>query len=257
MNIVVSAEGGAILEGTTRDNAAAIRSVGGWKWSRNLNAWYLPRSWRDETVERKVAATAEALGCTVEVEAVESGADRMKRLADNAEARAERLTAKSGRLAEQAQAHYDKARTIADMIPIGQPILTDHHSARGHRRDLSRIHDGYSKAFAASKESGRLADAARSAEITGQRLADPVRRMARLVAIGEELAGPMVSDRRRERLVAEREALDVELGPVVFASAETVKQGDVIRWRGEQAMVLRVNRKTVSRSAPWIVRWFY
>lgn len=75
-------------------------------------------------------------------------------------------------------------------------------------------------------------------------MTDPVRRMARLVAIGEELAGPMVSDRRRERLVAEREALDVELGPVVFASAETVKQGDIIRWRGEQAMVLRVNRKT-------------
>ena len=246
MNITMSAEGGAILEGTTRDDAAAIKAVGGWKWSRHLGAWYLPRSWRDETVERKVAATVEALGCTVDVEAVESGADRMARLSDNAEARAERLTDKSDRLAEQARAHHEKARQIADMIPIGQPVLTDHYSARRHRGDIGRIRDGYSKAFAASSEADRLADAARSAEITCQRLTDPVRRMARLVAIGEELAGPMVSDRRRERLVAEREALDVELGPVVFASAETVKQGDIIRWRGEQAMVLRVNRKTVS-----------
>ncbi len=80
----------------------------------------------------------------------------MERLSDNAEARAERLTDKSGRLAEQARAHHEKARQIADTIPIGQPVLTDHYSARRHRGDIGRIRDGYSKAFAASSEADRL-----------------------------------------------------------------------------------------------------
>ena len=246
MNIVLSAEGGAILYGSCRDDAAAIKAVGGWKWSRSLNAWYLPRSWRDETVERKVAATVEALGCTVEVEAVESGEGRLARLADNAETRAERLAAKSDRLAGEAQAHHDKARAIMDMIPFGQPILAGHHSEARHRRDIRRIGSGFDKAYVAERESTRLADAARSAEQTGERLADPTRRMARLVAIDRELAGPMTSERRRERLVAEREALDAQLDRAVFASSETVKKGDIVRWQGQRAAVVRVNKTSVS-----------
>jgi hypothetical protein len=62
VNIVLSAEGGAVLHGTCRDDAAAIKAVGGWKWSRSLNAWYLPRSWRDETVERKVQRRSKRSG---------------------------------------------------------------------------------------------------------------------------------------------------------------------------------------------------
>ena len=246
MNIVLSAEGGAVLHGTCRDDASAIKAVGGWKWSGKLKAWYLPRSWRDETVERKVQATVEALGCTVEVEAVETGEDRLARLADNAETRAERLAAKSEAARDEAMARYAKAKALSDVIPFGQPVIAGHHSQARHLRDLAKIRNGIGAAVEGLNESDRLADAARSAEQTGERLADPARRMARLVAIDRELAGPMTSARRRERLVAEREALDAQLDRAVFASAETVQKGDIVRWQGQRAAVVRVNKTSVS-----------
>lgn len=246
MNIVLSAEGGAILYGSCRDDASAIKAVGGWKWSRSLNAWYLPRSWRDETVERKVEATVKALGCAVETEAVESGEDRLARLADNAETRAERLAAKSEAARDEAMARYAKAKALSDVIPFGQPVIAGHHSQARHLRDLAKIRNGIGAAVEGLNESDRLADAARSAEQTGERLADPARRMARLVAIDRELAGPMTSARRRERLVAEREALDAQLDRAVFASAETVQKGDIVRWQGQRAAVVRVNKTSVS-----------
>jgi len=246
VNIVLSAEGGAVLHGTCRDDASAIKAVGGWKWSGKLKAWYLPRSWRDETVERKVQATVEALGCTVEVEAVETGEDRLARLADNAETRAERLAAKSEAARDEAMARYAKAKALSDVIPFGQPVIAGHHSQARHLRDLAKIRNGIGAAVEGLNESDRLADAARSAEQTGERLADPARRMARLVAIDRELAGPMTSARRRERLVAEREALDAQLDRAVFASAETVQKGDIVRWQGQRAAVVRVNKTSVS-----------
>jgi len=246
VNIILSAEGGAILYGSCRDDAAVIKAVGGWKWSRALNAWYLPRSWRDETVERKVAATVEALGCTVEVEAVETGEDRLARLADNAETRAERLAAKSEATRTEAMARYAKAKALSDVIPFGQPVIAGHHSQARHLRDLAKIRNGIGAAVEGLNEADRLADAARSAEQTGERLADPTRRMARLVAIDRELAGPMTSARRRERLVAEREALDAQLDRAVFASVETVQKGDIVRWQVQRAAVVRVNKTSVS-----------
>jgi len=38
-----------------------------------------------------------------------------------------------------AEARLDQAHRIADMIPVGQPVLVGHHSERRHRRDLERI----------------------------------------------------------------------------------------------------------------------
>jgi len=246
MNIVLSAEGGAVLHGTCRDDASAIKAVGGWKWSGKLKAWYLPRSWRDETVERKVAATVEALGCTVETEAVESGEDRLVRLAVNAETRAERLGAKSEATRAGAMERYAKAKALSDVIPFGQPVIAGHHSQRRHLSDLAKIRNGIGAAVEGLNEADRLADAARAAETTGERLADPTRRMARLVAIDKELSGPMTSDRRRKRLEAERKALDAQLDRAVFASPEIVCKGDIVRFKGQRAAVVRVNKTSVS-----------
>lgn len=39
----------------------------------------------------------------------------------------------------KADAHFNAAHRIGDMIPFGQPILVGHHSERHHRRDLDRI----------------------------------------------------------------------------------------------------------------------
>lgn len=42
----------------------------------------------------------------------------------------------------QSAAGFNRARVIADGIPLGQPVLVGHHSEKRHRRDLDRIDSG-------------------------------------------------------------------------------------------------------------------
>ena len=58
----------------------------------------------------------------------EAKADRLRGWADSREAKAEATSA--------------KVRTIADMIPFGQPILVGHHSEKRARKDQDRIAKG-------------------------------------------------------------------------------------------------------------------
>ena len=71
--------------------------------------------------------------------------------------RRERLEAKIDKRAEWADkararsaATYTASRTIADGIPLGQPILVGHHSEGRHRRDIARIDNNMRKACEAS-----------------------------------------------------------------------------------------------------------
>jgi hypothetical protein len=73
-------------------------------------------------------------------ERLEARAERRRQWADGREA-------KSG-------AAFERARAIADGIPMGQPILVGHHSERRHRRDVGRIESG----MAAGLEHGRAAE---------------------------------------------------------------------------------------------------
>lgn len=72
----------------------------------------------------------------------------------------ERRQARADRLREWADKRMDKsdrafqaARTIADGIPLGQPILVGHHSEGRHRRDIARIDNNMRKGV----ESERMA----------------------------------------------------------------------------------------------------
>lgn len=63
--------------------------------------------------------------------------------------RRERLEARLEKRAEWAAsrdrksaAGFERARAIADRIPLGQPILVGHHSEKRHRRDIGRIDAG-------------------------------------------------------------------------------------------------------------------
>lgn len=57
-------------------------------------------------------------------------------------ARAERLRDWAGKRDAKSAAAFSSAHTIADGIPMGQPILVGHHSERRARRDQDRIHAG-------------------------------------------------------------------------------------------------------------------
>lgn len=72
------------------------------------------------------------------------------------ERRRQRLLNMAERLEREGNAAYKHARSLADCIPLGQPILVGHHSERRHRRDLARIESGYTRAFANQKRAERL-----------------------------------------------------------------------------------------------------
>lgn len=55
------------------------------------------------------------------------------------EARAERRRDWAASREAKSEAAHERARSIMDTIPLGQPILVGHHSERRHRRDLERI----------------------------------------------------------------------------------------------------------------------
>lgn len=163
---------GTMIDGTSRgDGTGEILKAQQWRWSRNLGAWYIPRS-RD--VAPKIArinatrAALEAAGfnVTVTIQAgvrgmAESEADRAQRQADRVDA----LDAKVERKTAEEDAADRRAHELANRYPMGQPILVGHHSEGRHRRDLARTQAASTAAVEAYRETQRAkarADAARS-----------------------------------------------------------------------------------------------
>lgn len=160
-----SAEG-TLVHGTSRGDQEASQALkaNGFRWSRNLEAWHLPRNLTHETRDRKVASLQAALGDRVEVEvpdggrrltAAEKEAAKQERAAD----RAERMSAKAEKLEARAEAHRGVADRISESIPLGQPIIVGHHSEARARRDADRIRTNMDKSieYAASAEAAQAA----------------------------------------------------------------------------------------------------
>jgi len=64
----------------------------------------------------------------------------------------------------KAEATLKQARSMADIIPLGQPILIGHHSEGRHRRHLDRIHNTYGKGYALQDKAKYYADKAENIE---------------------------------------------------------------------------------------------
>jgi hypothetical protein len=79
-------------------------------------------------------------------------------------ARIERMKARAEKTREEARASHARAQHIADMIPLGQPILRGHHSERKHRRDINRIDHGYKRSFELERHASELERRAKYAE---------------------------------------------------------------------------------------------
>lgn len=63
------------------------------------------------------------------------------------EAKVERRRDWAGKAAARGDARIAGAERLADQIPLGQPILVNHHSERRARRDAERIRSGFEKGF--------------------------------------------------------------------------------------------------------------
>lgn len=72
--------------------------------------------------------------------------DENTTLAERAEVRAERFEGYHEKRAEESERAAEAVGSIADNIPLGQPILVGHHSEKRARKDAQRIENGMRKA---------------------------------------------------------------------------------------------------------------
>lgn len=74
---------------------------------------------------------------------------------DYAERKAEKLERNQERASKaraEAQRAYNESTRLAEMIPFGQPILVGHHSEKGHRAHINKIHSKMGKAIELDKK---------------------------------------------------------------------------------------------------------
>lgn len=184
---------GSLVDGTRRgDSSSEILKAQRWRWSRNLESWYIPQS-RDRRAKlTQINATAAALraaGFDVEVDiddnyrpTAEVEADKIARQSDRADA----LDAKADRKADAAEAAWDAERAAYATLPEGgEPIKIRHHSERRHRNSIDKAWNALGKAVHAERDAATARGRADAAAKTTDHRYAPVtvaRRIDKLAA---------------------------------------------------------------------------
>jgi hypothetical protein len=118
-----------------------------------------------------------------------SFAEQVEAKQERAEARAERMEDRAERAESESRQLYNRAHTMAEAIPFGQPILVGHHSERRDRNYRERIHNTFSRAFETSDKAkhyeGRAAAARATAD--GAKFSNPAYLSARIKECETEL----------------------------------------------------------------------
>lgn len=252
---------GTIVTGTEQgDGTNEALKAGGFRWSRNLGAWYLPHSRNKTANQAKIDALAAGLTAAGhEVETVVdndvSGYDPAVVEAGRVErdaARAERFGARAERLAAASDAAYERSNAAVAGIEPGQPILVGHHSQARHENALKRSWDQLGKSVelqdaadeaAHRAASSRAATGARNSPITvGNRigrLRAEVARLERLIDApvyesrdGGLLRAPTVAEResRAEHFAAELGVARADLDHWEAVRAAQIESGEVVEY---------------------------
>lgn len=285
---------GTLVEGDTKPHKDTIKAQG-LRWSRQ-GFWYV-RGSRDRHPDTGlIVRLADALrdaGAEVAVEVdvtprpvAQVEADRAERAHDRADA----LDAKAGRLAERADAQWADYRQRADAIPLGQPMMPDHHSYGRDRNYRERMHALADRSMETATAAGRAAERAQAAEGNQRhRESGPTteRRINKLEAehrqLGRKLGGHTRTvskgthghtdivetigaatgasrDRYEARLTRVEEELAYwrqHLAQLVADGKHRVwtrddfRPGDLVRASGRWHKVLRVNPKTLTVPTPY------
>ncbi len=277
-------QAGTLAEGTSRgDGTASILKVHRFRWSRTLDAWYLPRS-RDTFADTpRITATADALRdaghpVTVSID------DVPRDIAAVETDQAHRSTDAERRHAV-ADAHRDRSDRYLARFAGGQPILIGHHSETGARNAQRKGHDAMRRAIDATEDASRTDDRAAAAAAHTARRYNQVtiaHRIERLEAdarkIDRALNGhtrTLYTDPRtgqkqvettapapgadRDRLTVRLEHLrdqvaywhrirtvQVEDGQAADYTKNDIRAGQWVRIRRQWREVIRANTKTVS-----------
>lgn len=263
---------GTLVTGTSRKDTEVIEQLKrqGFRWSRHLEAWYLPRNWNETTRAQRIAALQAATPARFEVQRSDTprrpAAEREAEQQARAARRADRLDRQAAAAEQRAETAYEAAQARADRIPLGQPILLGHHSQRRHERDLERISRGMERAVAErSRAKDARAGAARARAVAQgaesvitignriERAQTEIRRTNRLL----ESAGGTYRDqllRQLDELLDNLEHDQTKLAAAggVPYNRDTVRTGDFVQVRGDWYPVTRSNAKTVTVPSPLV-----
>jgi len=127
-------------------------------------------------------------------------------------ARKARFEERAAKASAESASTYDRARSMGQSIPFGQPILIGHHSEQRDRNFRNRINDTYGKAFALQDKAEHYTNKAKSVGTGGISSDDP----EAIQKLREELAHVEAS---QERMKAANKAIRAHKTPEDQAAA--------------------------------------
>lgn len=276
---------GTLIEGTSRGAGSAeilrLREYGRiqrqpFRWSRNLDCWYLPHSRDHATYTPSLELLAQRLREKgFEVTLTVDNADRRsfseaeEEREEKAEGRADRFGEYAASAAQSSEAAWKKSHDISERFAFGQPILVGHHSEGRARRDHARMDDAMRKSIGDSNRAAHWSGRAQAAASYQQFKKDPGRTLRRLDKLRADLRAVEKWQRGESAKGFSRSPADPELkiehqelteeiarwekvikdaeaeGFKVWSRAD-FKCGDFVLYRGTWYEVLRVNPKSVT-----------
>ena len=281
ITITHTREAGTLAHGTERgDGSAEVLKRSGFRWSRNLCAWYVPQS-RDRASKPwqidGAAAALRSAGFEVATEVDDSSPGRTTaeieaERAGRAEARVERFDGYGASAGQRAASTYARAREMAEAIPFGQPVMGARD--RAYRDRMGRTYDrAFTEMGKAEHWAGRT-QAAGAQQAHHESIPTTLRRIEKLDAEARQIQrrldgtdpfmsfGEPATGEWRERLttraaeVADQLAYwrehvaQAEASGVKVWRAADISKGDFVRSGREWYEVLRVSAKSVTVPDP-------
>ncbi|WP_312870963.1 DUF3560 domain-containing protein [Streptomyces lonarensis] len=276
---------GTLIEGTSRGDGSAeilrLREYGRtqrqpFRWSRNLDCWYLPHSRDHATYTPSLELLAQRLrDAGFEVTLTIDNADRRSfsdaehDREEKAQARAERFGNYAEAAARNSEAAWKKSHDISERFAGGQPILIGHNSERRARRDHERMDGAMRKSIGERDRADHWSGRAQAAADYEQFKKSPGRTLRRLDKLRADLRAVEKWQRgerakgysrnpddpelaiRHEELTEEIEhwqqaIKDAEAQGVKVWSKADFSRGDFVLYRGTWYEVLRVNPKSLT-----------
>lgn len=117
----------------------------GFRWSGRQKIWYA-RGYNAQVIADQLADYGGEIGEPL------SFAEKIERKVEKAEARSKRFDAMATKAESNSQQLYGEASKMADIIPLGQPILVGHYSEGRDRRYRNRIQSKFEKSFEEGKK---------------------------------------------------------------------------------------------------------
>ncbi|MFE0580749.1 DUF3560 domain-containing protein [Streptomyces sp. NPDC058874] len=276
---------GTLVDGTSRGDGSAeilkLREYGRtlrqpFRWSRNLDCWYLPHS-RDhaaytpslELLAQRLRDAGLDATLTIDNADRRSFAEAEQDREERAEARADRFGGYADNAARNSQAAWKSAHAISERFEFGQPILRGHHSEGRALRDRERMDTSMRKSITEGDRAQHWADRQKAAANYEQFRTNPGRTLRRLEKLRADLRavekwqrGESAKGYSRNpddpELIIRHEELTEEIahweqvikdaeakGFKVWSKAD-FKRGDFALYRGTWYEVLRVNPKSVT-----------